>query len=85
MKRDFADDETKTAATNILIGFFGVVGAFLLLPRTLKFMGRRFVLGIAGEVLTVVLTGLVTEKLVEFLGRSEDSDGVFREDQPEPY
>lgn len=85
MKSDFPDGEAKAAATNLLIGFFGVVGAFFLLPRTAKFMVRRFVLSTAGEVLAIVLTGLLTEKLVELLGRSDESDVIVRENRPESY
>lgn len=52
-----------------LFGFVGVVAAFFLLPRTLKFLIRRFVFGVISEVVLVVLAGLLTEKAVERLSQ----------------
>lgn len=53
--------------TNGLLGFFGVVAAFLLLPKTLKFFVRRFVLRLLGEVILFITFGLLTEKVIDWL------------------
>lgn len=50
-----------------LLGFFGFTAAFLFLPKTLKFLIRRFFFGLFGEIVAVVLSGLLTEKAVEWL------------------
>ena len=55
---------------SLLFGFFGVTAAFLLLPKTVKYVIRRFVTGIIGEIVAVVITGLLTEKLVDLVGRA---------------
>ena len=55
-----------------LLGFFGAVLGFLLLPRTLKYVIRRFVFGTLGEIVAIVLTGLLTEKAVEFISKEEE-------------
>ena len=52
---------------NVLLGFFGVVAAFLLLPKTLKFLVRRFLLRLLGEVILFVTFGLLTEKVIDWL------------------
>ncbi len=54
-----------------LLGFFGAVFGFLLLPKTLKYFVRRFVLGTLGEVVVIVLTGLLTEKMVDWIGKDD--------------
>ena len=60
----------------VLLGFFGVTAVFLLLPRTIKYFLRTFVLGIISEIVAVVVTGLLSEKLVEMIGRDTPSDAV---------
>ena len=52
-----------------LLGFFGFIAAILLLPRTIKFVIRRFLLGVIGEVVAVVVAGLLTEKAIEQLSQ----------------
>ncbi len=52
---------------NVLFGFFGVVAAFLLLPKTLKLLVRRFLVRVIGEILLFVTFGLITEKLIDRL------------------
>lgn len=52
-----------------LFGFFGALAAFLLLPRTVKFLIRRFIWGVLAEVVAVVVAGLLTEKAAERIGR----------------
>ena len=58
-------DPAEKSLVNALLGFFGVVAAFLLLPRTLKLVFRKFAVGIIGEVVAIVTLGLLTEKLVD--------------------
>lgn len=72
MLRDLGQDEAQKSLINLLLGFFGVVGAFLLLPRTIKFAVRRFITGMAKEIVLVILTGLLTEKLVSMLERDDE-------------
>lgn len=55
-----------------LAGFFGALFGFLLLPRALKFTVRRFVMGTVGEIVAIILTGLLTEKAVEFMNKEDD-------------
>jgi uncharacterized membrane protein YeaQ/YmgE (transglycosylase-associated protein family) len=59
------------SATTWLLGFFGAIAAFLLLPRTLKFVVKRLFFGFVGEIIAIVLAGLVAEKVAEKLGRDE--------------
>ncbi len=55
--------------TKFVAGFVGTAFAFLFLPKTLKLFIRRFVLGLIGEVIFVIITALLTEKMAELLGR----------------
>lgn len=62
------DRDTPTPdPTQYIVGFVGVIAAFFFLPRTLKYLVRRFVFGVISEVVLVVLAGLLTEKAVEKL------------------
>ena len=54
--------------SKFVAGFVGTSCAFLLLPRTAKLFVRRFVLGLIGEVIFVIITALLTEKMARFLG-----------------
>ena len=58
-----------------LVGFFGAIFGFLLLPRTLKFVIRRLVLGTVAEIVAIVVTGLLTEKAVDLLGKDGNQEG----------
>jgi len=60
----------------VLLGFFGVTAVFLLLPKTIKFFLRKFVLGIISEIVAVVVMGLLSEKLVDMIGRDTPSEVV---------
>lgn len=71
--------ETDKSLLSLLLGFLGVTATFLLLPKTVKYVFRRFFLGIVSEVVAVVITGLLTEKLVGMIG-----DQQVGEDLPEP-
>ncbi len=51
-----------------LLGFFGAVFGFLLLPKAIKLFVRRFLFGILGEVIFIVVAGLLTEKAVDAIG-----------------
>jgi Na+/H+ antiporter NhaC len=64
----------RQAIINLITGFFGVLGAILILPRALRFFGKRFAFGIVSEIVAIVITGLLTEKLVSTLSPDgEDS------------
>jgi glucose uptake protein GlcU len=62
----------KQAATNLLVGFFGVLGAIFILPRALRFVGKRFAFSFISEIVMIVLTGLLTEKLVSKVAGEND-------------
>ena len=70
---DFPDTppEIRDSLTKYLLGFFGVIAAFLFLPRTIKYLIQKFLLGLMAEVVMVVLAGLLTEKAVDQLSREE--------------
>lgn len=62
---------------SLLLGFFGVTAAFLLLPKTIKYVIRHFVAGIISEIVMVVLAGLLTEKLIDVVGSDvPESTGI---------
>lgn len=71
--------ETDKSLFSLLLGFFGVTAAFLLLPKTVKYVIRRFFLSIVSEIVAVVITGLLTEKLVNFISEQTDAEHL-----PEP-
>lgn len=52
-----------------LIGFFGVLFLFALLPRTIIDLVRRIIARSLREILTVVLAGILTEKLSRLIER----------------
>lgn len=54
-----------------LFGFFGAAAAFMLLPRTVKYLIKRFVWSVLAEVVAVVIAGLLTEKAVERVSRED--------------
>ncbi len=65
---------SRSGFTNLLLGFFGVLGAALILPRLAKFGVRRFFMGIISEVLLILLSGLLTEKLVRMISNAGDEE-----------
>jgi hypothetical protein len=66
----------RQAFINLLTGFFGVLGAIFILPRALRFFGKRFAFGIVSEIVTIVITGLLTEKLVSVISPNGDEDST---------
>jgi len=74
-RTSFGSSSAPNGLISLLLGFFGVTAAFLLLPKTIKFVVRKFVLGIFSEIVAVIVTGLLTEKLVDVIGR-EQSDST---------
>lgn len=55
------------------LGFLGVLAVFKLLPRTIKYVIRRFVFGLISEIVFVVIAALLTEKIAGHLtGRNDD-------------
>jgi len=65
---------------SVLLGFFGVTALFLLLPKTLKYVIRRFVLGTIAEIVAVVLAGLLTEKLVDLVAEGSDAESALEQE-----
>ena len=53
------------------LGFFGTLLGFLIVPKLFKFTARRLVTGFIGEVVMIVLTGLLTEKVVDLIDRDQ--------------
>jgi hypothetical protein len=52
-----------------LLGLLGFYAALRLLPRLLKTLTRRFVIGLVGEILLVALSTLLTERATRVLSR----------------
>ena len=65
------DPSLAESASKWLFGFFGAIAAFLLLPRTAKYLIKRLILGVAGEVIAVVVAGLLAEKAAERVSRHD--------------
>ena len=51
-----------------LLGFFGAVAAFLLLPQAIKFFIRRYLFRTLGKIISFITIGLLTEKVFDWLG-----------------
>lgn len=64
--------------TRWLLGLFGGVGLFLLLPRAVRFVLKTFVLGVLSEVVTVVVAGLLTAKAAESVGGNHRAEEPVR-------
>ena len=62
------DPTLQKSFLSVALGFVGVTGLILFLPKTIKYLLRRFVTGLVGEIVAVVLTGLLTEKVVSWIG-----------------
>lgn len=78
-----SDPELNRTLASVVLGFLGVSALIMLLPKTLKFMVRRFVLGLIGEIVAVVITGLLTEKVVSWIGHdNEATNGQVRPAAP---
>ncbi len=51
-----------------IIGLIGGMGVFLILPRAVRFLIRNFFVGVAAEVVTVIMAGLLAEKAADRIG-----------------
>lgn len=60
------------AARQFIVGFIATALSILFLPKTLKIVVKRFVLGLVGEIIAVATLGLLTEKAVDLLSRGEE-------------
>ncbi|HEX7121980.1 MAG TPA: hypothetical protein VF178_06365 [Gemmatimonadaceae bacterium] len=67
-----SDPSLAESAAKWAFGFFGAMAAFLLLPRAVRFFVKRLVWGVLGEVIAVVVAGLLAEKAAERVGRTDD-------------
>lgn len=54
-----------------LLGFFGTILGFKLLPKLFRYFFRRVLPGLLTEVVTVVITGLLTEKAIDLIAEEE--------------
>lgn len=50
-----------------VLGFFGVVALFKLLPKTTSYVLRRFVFGFISQAVFVVIAALLTERIAGML------------------
>ena len=53
------------------LGFFGAMFGFLMLPRAVKALFRRFVLGTFSEIVLIIISALLTEKAVDLIKKEE--------------
>ena len=60
-----------SAARQFIVGFIATALGILFLPKTLKVVVKRFVLGLLSEIVAVATLGLLTEKAVDWLSRSD--------------
>ena len=60
-------NSTEETFAKFALGFFGTIFGFFLLPKALKYFVRTFIVNVVAEIVTVVLTGLLTEKAAELL------------------
>lgn len=68
--------ESDRGILSLLLGFAGVTAVFMLLPKTVKYVIRRFVLGTIAEIVAVLVTALLTEKVVNLIGQTQDDSEV---------
>jgi hypothetical protein len=54
--------------SNWILGLVGGLGLFFLLPRAIRFLIRNFFVGVAAEVVTVLVAGLMAQKAADRLG-----------------
>ncbi len=66
-----ANNSSRSGITNLLIGFLGVIGAAVRLPRLFRFGFKRYFMSFVSEILLIIISGLLTEKLVTYLTRDE--------------
>jgi len=52
------------------LGFFAAIVAFVLLPKTAKYVIRRLITRLVLEVVGIVLVGLLSERLLTLLGNT---------------
>lgn len=64
-------DQTQDTFAKFFLGFFGTILGFLLLPKAAKYFVRRFVLGLVAETVTIILTGLLTEKAIDLIAKQK--------------
>jgi hypothetical protein len=62
-----------TSLVRFLAGFLGSMIVVALLPRTFRLFIRKLFMGVIGEVVTVLVAGLITEQASRKLG-ANDSD-----------
>ena len=51
----------------LLLSFFGVAATILLVPKTTRYLFKRFFWGFIGEIVAVTVSGLIAEKLVHWV------------------
>lgn len=56
-----------TSLLSWLLGLLGVTALIKLLPRAVKYLVRRWIIGIMIEIVAVILVALLSDKLVDRL------------------
>lgn len=70
-QNELFDPSMDNPLAKYVIAFFGTLFGFLLLPRTIKYVIRRFLFGTIGEIIAVVITALLTEKAVDAISHDD--------------
>jgi hypothetical protein len=71
-----SDDSLLARIVQGLLGALGIYAAIRFLPRLLKSLSKKFVLGLVGEILLVTLSLLLTDRATR---RSRDGGNSGRQ------
>lgn len=67
---NLSDSNSTDSILKAVLGFFGVIAAFKIVPKAFSFITRKFVFGFISQIVWVVLAGLLTQKAAEkFAGK----------------
>ena len=69
--------DARSTIIKVVLGFFGVIAAAKLLPRTMVFMARRYVFNLITELVIVVIAALLTEKIARKLTGDTDDEDIY--------
>lgn len=71
------NDEATSTLVKFVLGFFGIIAAAKLLPRTFVFMMRRYLFSLVTELVVVVIAALLTEKIARKITGDTEEDEVY--------